>query len=239
VDLEKAVATARELVLERFPEARAAWLAGSVVSGRATPTSDLDVTVLLAGPPAAFRESLVHRGWPVELFVHSPDTVRHWLERDRARRRPTLARLIATGVTLVDVDGAAGPVAALCDEVLATGPGDLDDAHREALRYGLTDLLDDLAGEPAPAERTAVALALWEQAAQLLLGGEGRWWGTGKWLVRELESYDEDRGTAFGRRLHDGVLAAVRGDTEPLVGAVDEVLDRHGGRLWAGYRLGG
>jgi hypothetical protein len=239
VDLEGAVSTARELVLQRFPDARAAWLAGSVVSGTATPTSDLDVTVLLTGPPAPFRESLAHEGWPVELFVHSAESVRHWLGRDLARRRPTLARLIATGVTLVDVDGSAGPVAARCDEVLAAGPGVLDDASRDALRYGLTDLLDDLAGDPGPPVRTAVAVALWEQAAQLLLGGEGRWWGTGKWLVRELEACDEDGGTAYTRRLHDGMLAAARGETDLLVGAVDEILDRHGGRLWAGYRLSG
>jgi hypothetical protein len=124
------------VVVEQFPEVRAAWLAGSVVAGTATSTSDLDITVLLEGPPAPFRESLVHNGWPVELFVHSPETVQFWLDKDLARRRPTLARLIANGVTLVDIDGAAGLVAERCDEFLATGPGVLDVATpgRSALR---------------------------------------------------------------------------------------------------------
>ncbi|WP_280273190.1 nucleotidyltransferase domain-containing protein [Nocardia wallacei] len=48
---------AEQLVRERFPEARAAWLGGSMADGTATATSDLDITVLLAGPPAPYRES--------------------------------------------------------------------------------------------------------------------------------------------------------------------------------------
>ncbi|MFI2230553.1 nucleotidyltransferase domain-containing protein [Nocardia testacea] len=49
---------ARSLVCERFPGARAAWPGGSTVLGMATPTSDLDISVLLDGPPAPYRESL-------------------------------------------------------------------------------------------------------------------------------------------------------------------------------------
>jgi predicted nucleotidyltransferase len=37
---------ARALVAERFPNAVQAWLAGSTTTGRATETSDLDITVL-------------------------------------------------------------------------------------------------------------------------------------------------------------------------------------------------
>ena len=47
------VDVARRLVEEEFPGARAAWLGGSVVRGDASPTSDLDITVLLDGPPAS------------------------------------------------------------------------------------------------------------------------------------------------------------------------------------------
>lgn len=54
---ERAIADARRCVVAWFPEARAAWLGGSVVRGGATSTSDLDITVLLAGPPAPFREN--------------------------------------------------------------------------------------------------------------------------------------------------------------------------------------
>nr|WP_246462109.1 nucleotidyltransferase domain-containing protein [Nocardia transvalensis] len=62
---------AEELVRDRFPDARAAWLGGSTATGTATATSDLDITVLLAGPPAPYRESLLYRDRPVELFVQT------------------------------------------------------------------------------------------------------------------------------------------------------------------------
>ncbi|MEW1679049.1 nucleotidyltransferase domain-containing protein, partial [Streptomyces noursei] len=40
--MDDPVITARELVQDRFPTARAAFLAGSVLTDRRTPTSDLD-----------------------------------------------------------------------------------------------------------------------------------------------------------------------------------------------------
>ncbi|MGH3996239.1 MAG: nucleotidyltransferase domain-containing protein [Pseudonocardiaceae bacterium] len=43
---------ARRLVAEWFPQARTAWVGGSVARGDETSNSDLDVTVLLEGPPA-------------------------------------------------------------------------------------------------------------------------------------------------------------------------------------------
>ena len=236
---EDAEVVARALVAERFPDARAAWLAGSVVAGTATATSDLDLTVLLAGPPAPFRESLRHGGWPVELFVHTAASVEHWLGKDRERRRPTLGRLIGEGVLLLDVDGAGAALAARCRDFVDQGPDPLPGGDRDARRYGLTDQLDDLADATDPATRAAVAVDLWRDAAELLLAEGGCWAGTGKWLARELTSYDEARGTRFGPRLHGGLVTALHGESAALVEVVEEILAGSGGRLWAGYRVGG
>jgi hypothetical protein len=239
MELKQVVATAKALVTERFPEARAAWLAGSVVSGEATPTSDLDVTVLLPGPPAPFRESLAHDGWPVELFVHTRESVSHWIEKDLERRRPTLVRLISSGVVLLDADGTGVALAEECAMILAAGPGPVSDADRDALRYALTDLLDDLADCTDPVTAAAVAFATWEQAVKLLLALDGRWWGTGKWLVRELREYDAAHATSYALRLHAALVSAVERDPVLLTVVAEEILEVAGGRLWAGYRAGG
>jgi len=69
------VADARALVSERFPTALAAFLGGGVLSDRRTPTSDLDIVVIVGVLPAPYRESMTWRNWPAELFVHQPDTV--------------------------------------------------------------------------------------------------------------------------------------------------------------------
>lgn len=234
----RAVETARRLVEGRFPEAQAGFLAGSVVLGGATATSDLDVTVLRA-EGAAYRESLEYAGWPVELFVHTPASVRHYVAKDLERRRPTMARLVSAGVVLLDHDGSGAALAAECATAVAAGPGPLAEAERDALRYGLTDLLDDLAGGGDPRVRTAVAVHTWQAAGELLLAAEGRWSGTGKWLVRELAAYDAEAGSAYAVRLDTALRAALDGDPDLLSEVADEVLARCGGRLWAGYRAGG
>lgn len=239
MQLDEVVARARALVAQRFPEARAAWLAGSVVSGEATPTSDLDITVLLPGPPAPFRESLVHEGWPVELFVHTRESVSHWIEKDLERRRPTLVRLISSGVVLLDTDGVGVALAEECAMILAAGPGRVSDADRDAVRYALTDLLDDLADGTDPVTVAALAFATWEQAAKLLLMLDGRWWGTGKWLVRELRERDAAHGTSYALRLHAALVSAIERDPVLLTVVAEEILEAAGGRLWAGYRVEG
>ncbi|MBL7259437.1 nucleotidyltransferase domain-containing protein [Paractinoplanes lichenicola] len=214
------ITDARDLVAERFPEATWALLTGSVLGPARTPGSDLDVVVLRDAEPG-FRESLRFRGWPVELFVHTPDRLAHFLASELAARKPSLHRMIATGLPLI-----GDPVAAQrkCAKVLADGPAPLSEDERNRLRYGLTDLLDDLRHAVDPGERAVLAAALWTETAQarLLLGGG--WVSRGKWLLRELRQHDP----AFAER-----WLTVR---ENGVDLALEVLDSAGGPLFEGYR---
>ncbi|MFI1461706.1 nucleotidyltransferase domain-containing protein [Nocardia carnea] len=114
--------TARNLVYERFPQARAAWLGGSTVLGTATPTSDLDITVLLAGPPAPYRESLRYHRWPVELFVHTETSMEYFLATESTARKPTILRLIGQTQILLDSDGSGAYLPETCAALLAAGP---------------------------------------------------------------------------------------------------------------------
>ena len=235
VNRPDAVDAARALVADRFPEARQAWLSGSVVLGRATATSDLDITVLLDATQV-HRESLRHDGWPVELFVHTESSIRHFVAADQARRRPTMARLVSTGIPLVAGDGGAS-LREECAAAVAAGPGPLGEPERALARYFLTDQLDDLAGGATAGVLDAAVIEVWRSTAELLLAAAGWWSGGGKWLIREVEALDEARGTAFAARLHQGLHEALTGDPALLVRTADEVLDQVGGRLWSGFRL--
>src|SRR5579863_321771 len=137
VCMDDPVADARALVAERFPAARAAFLGGGVLSARRTATSDLDIVVVIDGPPAPFRESLRWRGWPVELFVHRLGTTGAWFAKDVARRRPTLPRMCAGGAVLVDVYGPGAKIRAQAQGVLAAGRVPVAQAELDALRFGL------------------------------------------------------------------------------------------------------
>jgi len=234
-----AVDVARELVAEQFPGARAAWLGGSVARGSWTSTSDLDITVLIAGPPAPYRESLRYGGWPVELFVHTEASLAHYRGEDQDRRQPTMMRLVGEAIVLLDTDGSGARLQADCLAEVAAGPKPLTDDQLALARYRVSDLLEDLIGAEGNDEAAAIATALWREAAELLLTGERCWSGTGKGLLREVVSYDADRGTGYATKLMAGLRAATAGDAGPLAEVVDEILTPYSGRLFAGFRLGG
>ena len=221
---------ARALVSERFPAAIAAFLGGGVLSARRTDTSDLDIVVVLAGPPAPYRESLRWRGWPVELFVHTPDSVGRWLVKDTARRRPSLARMCADGAVLTGAEAITSQLRERARATLAAGPPLPGSEDLEVHRYGLTDLLDDLAGSTDPGETAIIGWNVWQATAELALLVGGHWLGSGKWLLRELREADPS--------LAERMVAAI-GDSTRLTEAAEEVLGRAGGRFWAGLRLPG
>jgi hypothetical protein len=224
------VADARALIAERFPDASAALLGGGVLSPRRTPMSDLDIVVLLAGPPAPYRESVRFRGWPVELFVHDEQSIRYYLAKEVAERDPTTAKLCAETVVLADHDGAADRIRGEAAALLLAGPPPLTPGELDAHRYGLTDLLDDLAGSTDPGETLVIGWNVFAETALLALLHAGHWLGGGKWLLRELRDLDPD--------LADRLVAAT-GDRVRLTQVADVVLARTGGRLWEGYRQAG
>jgi hypothetical protein len=230
--VKDAARTARQLVAEQYPDARAAWLGGSVVRGEASPTSDLDITVLLSGPPAPMRRSLEYGGWPVELFVHTEDSLEYFRDKDQQRRQPTMMRLVGESIVLLDTDGSGARLQKDCLDEIAAGPRPLTTAELDLLRYTVTNLVDDLADATTGDVRTAVASVLWQDAARLLLTGSRHWSGAGKGLLRELTAYDEAHGTDHARAL----VAGVR-DTAALVEEVDSILDQYGGRLFDGFEL--
>lgn len=229
------VTAARQVVMARFPHARQAWLSGSVVLGGATETSDLDITVLL-GEAEVHRESLMHGDWPVELFVHTESSIQHFVAKDVARRRPTMARLVSTGLPLISGDAGA-QVRQACADAISAGPGPLPADEMELARYTLTDQLDDLEGATPGPTWDAIVIEVWRGTAELLLAACEWWSGTSKWLIREVESLDETMATNYAPRLHASLRAAIIGDPRQLIKLADEVLGRVGGRVWDGFYL--
>ena len=229
-------AAAADFVATHFPDARVAFVGGSVLTSHRTETSDLDVVVVLAGPPAPFRETFRHCGWVVEAFVQDDDSLTFYFAHDRKRRVCSLLRMVGESDLVVDRDGSAAALQARARELLAAGPGPLEDAARDAMRYALTDLLDDLTGSRAPDELPWVAGLLLAQTAQLALASAGAWGGAGKALHRALAAHD----AGLAARLVEAHRAAVGdGRVEGLRSVVLEVLDRVGGPLQEGYRVGG
>jgi predicted nucleotidyltransferase len=228
----EALEAAGLIVEERFPDAELAVLTGSVARGRATATSDLDIVVVLDGPPAPYRETLRAHGWLVELFVESREALTQFYADERAAGRCTLAHMVAYGVVLAGP--ADGDLQRAARGWVAAGPPPLTTAELDRRRYTLTSELDDLRDATDPDERDAIAAQVAQTTADLALRSAGRWAGTGKWLFRRLAEFDEGlaRDVAQARRAAIG-----RADVDPLCAVAGRVLDGCGGPLAEGYAI--
>jgi GNAT superfamily N-acetyltransferase len=232
---EQGVVVAERVVMQRFPDARAAWLGGSVATGQQTSTSDLDITVLLDGPPAPFRSSEVVDGWPVEFFVQTEESLLGFCAQDRGRRRPTTMRLVGSSIILIDRDGSGQRLQAALRQLDLDGPPAATAPDLESQRYAITDMLVDMAAAPTGAEMLIVAAALTWAAGDLVLAANRRWSGSGKWLLREIASLDHDTGTQYAPTMTDGLRAAAAGDPNRLHSVALEILNEFGGPVFDGY----
>ncbi|WP_327344092.1 nucleotidyltransferase domain-containing protein [Streptomyces europaeiscabiei] len=230
-----AIDAARAVVEEHHPDARAAFLGGSVVTARRTAMSDLDIVVVLRGAPAPYRASLRHDGWPVELFVHTEATWYAYVEREVRKRRSPLLWMCAAGLLLFDTDGVGARIAADARKLTAAGPPGVSAEEIDDRRYAITDLLDDLSGSTDQGEQLFIATELARRTGELALAIGGSWNASGKWLARSLDT----TAPGLGLRLHHAVHEVLGGQIEPLICVVDEVLGQAGGRFWAGYRRSG
>ena len=73
----------KELFETRYQGANAIFVTGSVVRGEATAHSDLDLVILFPKVERAYRESFIHKGWPVEAFIHDPRNTSVFLQPRR------------------------------------------------------------------------------------------------------------------------------------------------------------
>lgn len=234
------VSAATAFVAQQFADARTAFLGDGVLGPLRTPTSDLDVVVVLdpaaevpGRPRPPYRETFEHEGWIAEAFVHDETSLRAWWRRDVVRRVPALVRMVAASVVLVDVAGAAGTLQAEAAGLLAAGPRRPDAEELAARRYALTCLLDDMAGCDDEAELAFLAGEVLREVGELALLVDGEWLGTGKGLPRRLAEHDPD---LLERLVNGHRHVVVYGDTAVLhKGAVD-VLVRAGGARLVGHR---
>ncbi|WP_329154616.1 nucleotidyltransferase domain-containing protein [Streptomyces sp. NBC_01456] len=235
-DQEAALSQAGRLVGELFPQALGAVLGGSAALGNSTPTSDLDIGVLLPDSAGSGREVIRYEGRLVELFLNSVGDVPEFFEWDRARRRATVVFVYAQGMTLTDPHGQVTRTRQLAEEVVAMGPPPLTAEQWRHGRYVLTCYLDDLADTVTSSvhryEQLVVADHVLREAAELVTAHHGAWTGIGKWMPRRLIAADPVLGNALlaGHR-----AVAERADPTPLAAAAENLLDLIGGPLREGY----
>jgi hypothetical protein len=223
---------ATRVIEELFPECRDAFLSKSVLTSRRTSTSDLDIVVILNGPPAPYRETIRAHGWVVELFVHSRESLMNFYDLDAQTRSCTLAAMCADGHVLRSIGDEATEIQVEARTFIDAGPTALTYEESEQRRYRLTALLDDLRGTSDSVEVVFIAGQLLQETGELALLSERRWTGQGKWLARHLAEGPDD----FAYRLANAIkVLLATGDKKPMIEGVSSILDLAGGPLTDGF----
>lgn len=230
----KPTEAAHLFIKKYFPNCQAALLAGSVVRGEATETSDLDIVIFDKSIMSAYRESLFDMGWAIEVFVHNLNSYKEYFKNDFKRAKPSLPRMVSEGLILKD-DGIIDGIKNEARELLEHGPEEWAKETIEIKRYFLTDTLDDFIGSSNRAEELFIANRLAELVSEFVFRTNRKWTGTSKWLIRSLRHYDENFANHFVEAFD---LYYKTGDKEQIIQLVDEVLQPFGGRLFDGFSLG-
>lgn len=174
-------------IAQRYPGADAIFLAGSIVRGDGTATSDLDIVVVTAhDKKAPYRESLILEQWPVELFVHTVESLECFFQRDIAERNPSLPQMCIEGILVTPPSELSQSIKDRAHALFNQGPSPLSEFDIVQYRYAITDLLSDLEGSVSTIEIPFILNRLLTLAIEAYLGYCRAWSGRGKWLWRAL-----------------------------------------------------
>jgi hypothetical protein len=217
-----------------FPNCHGALLAGSVVRGEATETSDLDIVIFDRNLKSAYRESIIDFGWNIEVFVHNLTSYKEFFKSDCERARPSLPNMVSEGIVLRD-SGIMEHIKQEAKDLVEKGPEEWSADTIKLKRYFITDALDDFIGCTMRAEEIFIANTLAELVSEFVLRTNRKWIGTSKWIIRSLRNYDEK----FADQLVEAFdIFYKTGDKNRIIIMVDHILQPYGGRLFKGYSLG-
>jgi len=226
---------AMEIWQQKYTNAKAMFLSGSVLRGEATIFSDLDLVVIFEQLDHAWRESFYFQNWPVEVFIHDASTLNYFFyEMDAKSGCPSLPQMVAEGIVVSGTTDFSDSLKQLAQKILDDGPASLSIDELNRKRYSITDLLDDLRDPRSTAELIATGSRLFEELADFYFRSNGLWSASGKMIIRKLQTADTGLSTRF-----ESAFRTLFSESNPsqCVALAEEILSSSGGLLFDGYRL--
>lgn len=228
------IEAAKLFIHKHFPNCQGAVLAGSVVRGEATNTSDLDIVIFDKNLASAYRESFMDYGWAIETFVHNLTSYQSYFQMDFQDAKPSMQRMVLEGIPIRD-EGIVDLIKKDAKEMLENGPEKWTDEMIRTKLYFITDALDDFVGCNNRAEELFIANSLAELIHEFVLRKNGCWIGSSKWIIRALKHYD----VKFTEEFVEAFDAFYKtGDKSKVILLSERVLEPYGGRLFEGFSLG-
>src|SRR5215218_3832381 len=225
---------ARGVWRERYAGARVLFLAGSVMRGEATQTSDLDIVVVFEELADAYREAFTFEGWPVEAFVNDVDSLRYFYGRERKRGLPSLMRMVIEGSEVPEASEFSAGLKREASEAYEAGPFPFDDVELQLRRYRLTDWIDDIRFPRSGEELVASGAWLYQDAADFFFRSKGLWSAHSKTVPRRMREVDAGFASKF-LAAFESLFTEKR--SAAAVALVEEMLVPFGGTLFDGFRM--
>ena len=225
---------ASALLRERYAGARVIFLAGSVMRGDATETSDLDIVVVFDELSNAYRESFTFGDWPVEAFMNDAESLRYFYERERKRGIPSLMRMVIEGAEIPEASEFSAALKREASEAYETGPLPFDADELKLRRYRLTDWVDDIRFPRSGEELVASGAWLYQDAADFFFRARGLWSAHSKTVPRRMREVDAEFAAKF-LAAFEALFAEKR--VALAIALVEELLAPFGGMLFDGFRM--
>ncbi|HEU0178494.1 MAG TPA: nucleotidyltransferase domain-containing protein [Blastocatellia bacterium] len=224
----------KQILDERYPKADVIFLAGSLLRGEGTPYSDLDLIVIFEQLPHAWRESFNFQGYPVEAFVHDPETFNYFInELGRPSGLSAMAYMVAESVEVPCPSEISRSVKRIAADLIAAGPPKLSDEDERKLRYSITNLIDDIRQPRSREELVASGAELYGALANYYFRANGLWSAVNKSIPRKLGKTDPQLYLRFCEGFEE-LFAG--GHSDKVITLAEEILKRHGGFLFDGYK---
>lgn len=231
--LDELIEITGEILRAKYASAEFAFLSGSFVRGEATAFSDLDIVVVYKQLPNAFRECFYFRKFPVETFVHTPETLNYFYASDAKTFVPSLAAMVAEGIEVPAKTDLSARLKHSASEILSNPPKISDEEIRD-FRGWLTDLIDDIRAPRSKEELTASGATLYAALAEFYLRTNGAWSAKSKSVPRALRKLNFE----FQQRFCESFERLfVAGEAVKVIEMTEELLAPHGGFLFDGLRL--
>lgn len=232
--MRDAIKDARKIIESYYPNCQGAIVAGSVIRGGGTETSDLDIVIYDSSFENGFRESIIAEGWPVEFFCHNNESFDYYFNQDLSEGTPSLQKMVTEGVVIKDHP--------FLHEIIEKGQAQLDegpkaysDMNIQMGRYFITDTLDDLIGSKNDRETICIVNKLYEKLHVFHLGVNRQWIGHGKWMNRAMMNFDPDMAERLYLAFDDFYK---KNSIDGIINVTDLILSPYGGRLFEGFSIG-
>ncbi|HLE12141.1 MAG: hypothetical protein A2504_17845 [Bdellovibrionales bacterium RIFOXYD12_FULL_39_22] len=223
----------RDILKIRFPEALFAFVAGSFQRGEATISSDIDLVVIFEKLDFAWRESFIFEGWPVEAFVHDPETLNYFFnEVDGKDGQLSLPSMVSEAVVVPFDSEKSQQLKKMAEKLLAQNAPKWSDETIYHQRYGITDLIDDLRTPRNKLEANIVIGALHETLGNFYFRSRSLWSASKKHIPRQLLKHDR----VLGERWIDSFSKAYAGEYANLIALTEEIVNPYGGLFFDGYK---